>query len=76
MKDPQQTADELVEMYSVILYDEGLTEIDDSSVADLKCAILDTQNTIDALKDYTWCFEIIRKIDHHQQVLKILKTRL
>jgi hypothetical protein len=48
MKDPQQTADELVDDYSMLIYGLPLNETA-SCLEAIQCAIKDTQNTIDAL---------------------------
>ena len=67
MKDPQQTADELVEMYrncSGCLEDQ------------IQCAILHTQGIIDALNEITASVVATEFVFYHHQVLTILKARL
>jgi hypothetical protein len=73
MKDPQQTADELVEMYSWIPSTEGE---DDSLESAIDCAILHTQGIINELREVPLCPTVVKKLSNHQQVLTILKTRL
>ena len=78
MKDPQQTADELVEKYRECDY------TDNSYYGCVSCAILHTQGIIDEI-----CYQAKStggrmfgklytnlRLKFHQQVLTILKTRL
>jgi len=80
MKDPQQTADELVEMHLACLYSDGIYDA-------TQCAILHTQGIIDSnpmvyekllykapsnLPSGNW----VSNIPFWEQVLTILKTRL
>ena len=75
MKDPQQTADELVEnigALDIALFYEEIIQL----------AILHTQGIIDALNVMNELVEFdddedkVKLFNHHQQVLTILKTRL
>ena len=84
MKDPQQTADELVEKYKKIIAwgKEPSDEIKDFVMnVIVQCAILDMQNTIDAnptkIVGHVNGKDIVESTkDYHQQVLTILKSRL
>lgn len=88
MKDPQQEADELIEKYQPFNYDyeEGTDGLSFPNIQDaIECALIDNQNTIDALdkvKDYydkveePMSYGLVEELNHHTQIRTILKIRL
>lgn len=74
MKDPQQEVDELIEKY----YQFVPVEFEEDF--EIKCALIDNQNTIDALEDIPDLKVVgnvlLDRINHHTQIRTILKSRL
>ena len=68
MKTPQQYADELIGKYY-------LEDLIDSNLA-VYCAIIDVQNTIEAINPYPDSNYASENIEYYKQVLQILKDKL